>query len=166
MVKTMTQNESKDWNQLATDIENTVDIAYQMLNGLSEETISERQTPNAWSVKEMIGHLIDSASNNHQRFVRLQVSDRLIFPDYSQDNDAWVMIQNYQNTLWKDLLDLWRVLNLHLTRVIRNVNQSCLDNRWVLNEDHSITLGSLMIDYLRHMKDHLEEIRKRIEMNP
>ena len=161
----MTQNESKDWNQLATDIENTVDIAYQMLSGLSEETISERQTPNAWSVKEMIGHLIDSASNNHQRFVRLQVADRLIFPDYSQDNDAWVMIQNYQNTLWKDLLDLWRVFNLHLTRVIRNVNQSCTDNRWVLNEDNSITLGSLMIDYLRHMKDHLEEIRKRIEMN-
>ena len=161
----MTRNDRKDWNQLASDIEDTVNTAYQMLGGQSEETIRERLTPNAWSIKEVMGHLIDSASNNHQRFVRLQVADRLIFPDYSQDNDAWVMIQNYQNTPWKDLLDLWRFFNLHLTRVIRNVNQSCIENSWVLNEDNSIPLGSLMIDYLRHMKDHLEEIRKRIEMN-
>ena len=163
-MKTMIQNGSKDWNQLASNIENTVNNSYQMLSGLSEESIRERLTPNAWSVKEIIGHLIDSASNNHQRFVRLQVVDRLIFPDYSQDNDAWVTIQDYQNAPWKDLLDLWRVLNLHLTRVIRNVNQRCIENSWVLNEDNSIPLGSLMIDYLRHMKDHLEEIRKRIEL--
>lgn len=162
----MTQNESKDWSQLASNIVNVMNKAYQMLSGLSEETIRERPTPDAWSVKEIMGHLIDSATNNHQRFVRLQVADRLIFPDYSQDNDAWVIIQNYQNTLWKDLLDLWRVLNLHLSRVIRNVNQDCIENRWVLNEDNSITLGSLMIDYLRHMMDHLEEIRARVGMNP
>ena len=162
----MTQNESKDWSQLASNIVNVMNKAYQMLSGLSEETIRERPTPDAWSVKEIMGHLIDSATNNHQRFVRLQVADRLIFPDYSQDNDAWVIIQNYQNTLWKDLLDLWRVLNLHLSRVIRNVNQDCIENRWVLNEDNSITLGSLMIDYLRHMMEHLEEIRARVGMNP
>ena len=110
-----------------------------------------------------VGHLVDSASNNHQRFVRLQVADGLVLPDYSQDNDAWVSIQSYQEAPWDDLLDLWRYFNLHLTRVIRTVNEECIDNIWVVDEDTSITLGELMIDYLRHLNDHLKQIKECID---
>ncbi|UCE54543.1 MAG: DinB family protein [Desulfobacterales bacterium] len=152
-----------DWNRLSSDIENAVDEACKQFRNLSEETIEARPNPGDWSVKEIIGHLVDSASNNHQRFVRLQVADGLAFPDYSQDNDAWVSIQRYQGAPWDDLLALWRYFNLHLARVIRSVNERCIDHIWVVDEDTSITLGELMIDYLRHLKDHLQQIRERIE---
>jgi hypothetical protein len=58
-----------------------------MLKPLPNETVEVRTGPGEWSVKEIVGHLVDSASNNHQRFVRLQVADGLVFPDYSPNND-------------------------------------------------------------------------------
>jgi len=159
----MVENDTNNWNRLASDIENAVNEACQQLRSLPEETIEVRPNPGDWSVKEIVGHLVDSASNNHQRFVRLQVADGLAFPDYSQDNDAWVSIQSYQEAPWDDLLALWRYFNLHLARVIRTVNERWIDHIWVVDEDTSITLGELMIDYLRHLKDHLHQIRERID---
>ena len=159
----MVENDINNWNRLASDIENVVNEACQQLRSLPEETIEARPNPGDWSVKEIVGHLVDSASNNHQRFVRLQVADGLAFPDYSQDNDAWVSIQSYQEAPWDDLLALWRYFNLHLARVIQTVNERWIDHIWVVDEDTSITLGELMIDYLRHLKDHLHQIRERID---
>ena len=159
----MVENDTNNWNTLASDIEIAVNDAYQRLNCLSDETIEARPNPGDWSVKEIVGHLIDSASNNHQRFVRLQVSDGLILPDYSQDNDTWVSIQSYQEAPWDELLALWRYFNLHLSRVIRGVNEACINHIWVVDEDTSITLGELMVDYLRHLKDHLRQVRELID---
>jgi hypothetical protein len=159
----MVENDTNNWDRLASDIENIVNESCQQLKSLPEETIEARPNPGNWSVKEIVGHLVDSASNNHQRFVRLQVADGLTFPDYSQDNDAWVSIQNYQQAPWDDLLALWRYFNLHLARVIRSVNERCIDHIWVVDKDAAITLGELMIDYLRHLKDHLQQIRERID---
>ena len=93
------ENNIHDWNTLASDIEIVVNEAYQRLIRLSDKTIKARQNPGDWSVKEIVGHLIDSASNNHQRFVRLQVADGLVLPDYSQDNDTCVDSLNDPN-LW------------------------------------------------------------------
>ena len=159
----MVENDTNNWNRLASDIENAVNGACQQLGSLPKETIEARPNPGDWSVKEIVGHLVDSASNNHQRFVRLQVSDGLVLPDYSQDNDAWVSIQSYQEAPWNDLLDLWRYFNLHLARVIRTVNEECIDNIWVVDEDTSITLSELMIDYLRHLNDNLQQIQECVE---
>ena len=159
----MIENESNNWNRVASDIENTVNEAYQRLVSLPDETIKIRPNPGDWSVKEIVGHLIDSASNNHQRFVRLQVADGLVLLDYSQDNDTWVSIQSYQEAPWDDMLALWRHFNLHLARVIQTVNEECIDHIWVVDEDTSITLGELMLDYLRHLKDHLQQIRELID---
>ena len=157
------KNDTNNWNTLASDIEIAVNDAYQSLNCLSDETIETRSNPGEWSVKEIVGHLIDSASNNHQRFVRLQVSDGLILPDYSQDNDIWVTVQSYHEAPWGELLALWRHFNLHLARVIRGVDEECIDHIWVVDEDTSITLGELMVDYLRHLKDHLRQIGELID---
>jgi hypothetical protein len=159
----MADNDAGKWHRLAAEIENTVNEASQRLAGLPEETVKARPTPDDWSVKEIVGHLIDSASNNHQRFVRLQVDDGLILPDYSQYNHAWVTIQRYQEAPWQDVLALWRFFNLHLARVIRTVDDSCIDHIWVVDEDTSITLGALMMDYLRHLNDHLQQISKNID---
>ena len=159
----MVENDNKNWDRLATDIVKAVDEACNQLRNLPAETIEVRPNPGAWSIKEIVGHLVDSASNNHQRFVRLQVADGLSFPDYSQDNHSWVSIQRYQEAPWDDLIAIWRYFNLHLARIIRTVNATCIDHIWVVDENTSITLGELMIDYLRHLTDHIRQIRENID---
>ena len=84
------------WNKLALGIEKTVDDACNRYQRLPAEIIAARPDPGEWSIKEIFGHLIDSASNNHQRFVRLQITDNLSFPDYSRDNGTWIAVQKYQ----------------------------------------------------------------------
>jgi len=158
----MKKDDTNDWNGLAADIEKAVVEACKQFRSLPQETIEARPKPGNWSVKEIVGHLIDSASNNHQRFVRLQIVDGLVFPDYSQDNDARVSIQMYQEAPWDDLLALWRYFNLHLARVIRTVDEKRIDHIWVVDEDTSIALGEMMVDYLRHLKEHLQQIRERV----
>ena len=92
----MVKNDTNNWDRLASDIEYAVKEPLQQLKSLPNDTIEARPKAGEWSVKEIVGHLVDSASNNHQRFVRLQVTDGLVFPDYSQDNDSWVAIQSFQ----------------------------------------------------------------------
>ena len=87
-------------NRVAAEIVQQVDAAVDRWRSLPEQSITFRPSEDAWSVKEIIGHLIDSASNNHQRFVRLQLADRLDFPDYGDENVNWVKIQNYQAQKW------------------------------------------------------------------
>jgi hypothetical protein len=159
----MTENGTHKWYKLAADIEATVNEVCRRIRSLPNEIIEARPNSGEWSVKEIIGHLVDSASNNHQRFVRLQVADGLVLPDYSQDNYAWVSIQSYQEAPWVDLIDLWRFFNLHLSHVIRTVDEKCIDHIWVVDEDTYITLGELMTDYLRHLNDHLQQINKCID---
>lgn len=150
------------WDRLATDIKSTVEQACNRFTSLTAEIIEMRSDPGAWSVKEIMGHLIDSASNNHQRFVRLQIADNLSFPDYSQDNSTWIAIQKYQQAPWNELLSMWRFYNLHLARIIRAVNSDCVENVWIVNKDTAVSLGDLMTDYLRHLKDHLQQIEQNL----
>ena len=125
----------------------------------TRETFAETRTgPGEWSAKEVVGHLIDSASNNHQRFVRLQLVDGLDFPDYSADNEAWVRVQRYRERPWPDLLVLWRAFNVHLAHVMRSVDPACLENSWVIDADQSISLHAMMVDYIRHLELHLNQI--------
>ena len=150
------------WNKLAADIESAVDDACDRFKILPAEVIEMRPQPGSWSIKEILGHLIDSASNNHQRFVRLQIADNLVFPDYSRDNSTWIAVQKYQETPWNELLSMWQYYNHHLARIIGSINPDCVDHLWIVNKDTSVSLGDLMTDYLRHLKDHLQQIEENI----
>lgn len=148
-----------DQLKLASDIEKVTNAAFTEFTGLSDDAVRRHPTTKGWSVKEIIGHLIDSASNNHQRWVRLQISDRLRFPDYAHDNERWVRVQRYEEQSWESLLGLWRLFNLHLSAMVRDVHKECLQNAWVVDEGTSFTLDELMVDYLRHLNAHIEQIR-------
>jgi hypothetical protein len=121
-----------------------------------------REAEGRWSVKEIIGHLIDSASNNHQRFVRLQIAEELSFPDYQSDNDKWVASQRYQEEDWNELIRLWKYCNLHLAHVIENVRSDALDHSWKGGSASPIRLGDLILDYPAHLKMHLDQIDEKI----
>ena len=144
--------------EVAGRIEKRVKSAEESWRDLPEKTVRFRPEADAWSIKEIIGHLIDSVSNNHQRFVRMQLTGRLSFPDYGQDNIHWVRIQRYQDRSWPELLNLWHHFNQQLAHIMRSVDPTRLSHVWQVDTKTSFTLFNLMTDYLRHLEDHMDQI--------
>jgi len=135
------------------------------LLALSEETTSTRTNIQNRSIRQILGHLFDSASNNTHRIVHLQYSENpMSFPNYaiSGNNDRWIAIQDYQHENWYNLVQLWKFANLHLIHVIRNVNQEKLENQWISGEDKLISLRENIEGYLPHLELHLKEIEELI----
>ncbi len=111
-----------------------------------------------WSRREILGHLIDSAVNNHQRFVRAQIDDALAFPGYEQDR--WVSLQGYRDRSWSELVDVWTELNVHLAHTIERIPESRLDTPCTIGGASTVTLEFMVLDYLHHLKHHIEQILK------
>lgn len=156
----------------ARELADTVHRAAERLAGVSSETVSHRPAPGAWSIKEIIGHLVDSASNNHQRFVRAQWQDDLVFLPY--DQDRWVDAQRYQEAPWPELLALWRTFNLHIARVmaatppetrLRTHGRHNLDElAWQpVPAGAPATLDGFMRDYVGHLHHHLAQVDAILE---
>jgi hypothetical protein len=144
------------------ELNSIINIFYSKHKDLDNEITSKRLGADSWTLKEIMGHLIDSASNNHQRFVRLQITKELIFPDYSQDNSKWLEIEKYNEQNFSDIMLLWKQYNVLLENIIRKVDKSKLENYWELDGD-KITLKDLIIDYVRHLKDHLKHFEDTYE---
>lgn len=149
------------------DLRATVIERRESLRRISDDAAAMRPSPDAWSAKEIIGHLIDSASNNHQRFVRARWQDDLIFPGYEQD--GWVAAQRYNTTDWHELLDLWALFNRHLARVMDGVpddvrlrvhtRHNLHERAWtVVPVDQPTTLDYFMRDYVGHLHHHLRQL--------
>src|ERR1700739_3245838 len=101
---------------VANDLLTALKTAAQ-LRQIDDLTASLRPAPEQWSKKEILGHLIDSAANNHQRFVWLQIHSRMELPQY--DGDTWVRVQRYQDRPWREIIDLWEMYNTQLAFLIR-----------------------------------------------
>ena len=109
-----------------------------------------------WTKKEILGHLIDSAANNHQRFVRAQAAPRLVFPSYEQE--FWVTTNAYATEPWPEMVNLWLVLNRHLVHVVKAMPGEVLDHEVVIGPYAPMTLRALVIDYVHHMEGHLSQL--------
>lgn len=122
-----------------------------------------RPAPDDWSLKEILGHLIDSASNNHQRFVRLQLFVQMDFPDYQKDD--WIDVEKFVLCPFSDLRDLFLSYNRLILHLVRNVDCEALNHRWnVLSEEREyITLEDLIRHYVSHLRTHLDHFRRRLE---
>ena len=130
--------------------------ALPALRALSEEDASRDRGPSKWTRKEVLGHLIDSAVNNHQRFVRAPMAERFVGPGY--DQDAWVASQAYRSRSWTELLALWEALNRHLVHVMAHVPPERLGTECLIGDNPPATLEWWMTDYTRHLNHHLAQI--------
>ena len=157
-----------DTTNYAQDLRQTVQIAAKELMALDNEEASRRPGPDKWSIKEIIGHMIDSACNNHRRFVMAPDKEDMDFEGYAQEN--WVKIQQYQAADWHGLLRLWEAYNLHISYVMEIIpaevrqrkhhKHSLQTMAWItVPSDEPVTLDYLMEDYLGHLKHHLQQIR-------
>ena len=141
---------------VATELVELVDLVAVRLRALDEPAVSHPRAPGKWSQKEILGHLIDSATNNLHRFVRAQEVDAFVFPGYTQDH--WVSVQRYRDSPWLELIDLWRLLNRHIARVITCIPEEKLAMTCTIGSYKPCTLQYLIDDYLAHMKHHLRQI--------
>jgi|GEM_PF-90928 len=141
---------------IAQNLREAVEAALPRLEALSSKVASIKLRPEKWSVKEIIGHLVDSAANNHQRFVRAQLGATDLQP-YRYAQDPWVGLQQYQSADWHSLLSLWHYYNLHLASLIATMQPEFLENEldvW----DEPATLRFVAEDYVRHLNHHLDQI--------
>ena len=151
------------------DFRSTVLKATDRLRQVSPEESARKTSPDKWSIKEALGHLIDSAANNHQRFVRAQFTDDLVFPGYEQEK--WVNAQRYIDESWGDMIQLWSSYNLHLVHVIAAIPEATLMRARIrhnldqialhpIDQKDPTTLDYFVRDYLVHMKHHLDQINR------
>jgi hypothetical protein len=154
-----------EFESLCKEIETLIREWEQKLIHLPEETISQRRNSQNRTIKQITGHIIDSATNNIHRIIHLQnLQSPLVYPNYASlgNNDRWIAIQNYQNEDWNILVQLMKYSFLHISHIIRNINPEKLDNEWIAGPGRNIKLKDLIIDFLRHLKLHLSEIEELI----
>jgi len=138
------------------------------LSSLPLNIITEYRNVQQRTIKQIVGHMVDSASNNTHRIIHLQYQESpLVFPDYANfgNNDRWIAIQNYQMEEWNDLVQLWKYMNKHIVHVMRNVNVQKLNNEWITGNGERVSLKSMILDYPKHFKLHLNEINELINKN-
>jgi hypothetical protein len=133
-----------------------VNAAAGTLRDIDDGRAGTAPGPGKWCPKEVIGHLLDSAANNHQRFVRAQLVPELVLPGYEQDR--WVSLQGYAAARWGDLLDLWRLYNLRLAEVIRRIPPEKLATPCRIGGGSPVTLGFIVGDYTRHLEHHMAQV--------
>ena len=133
-----------------------VEITEPRLREVSDLESAEPVLPGGWSRKEVIGHLIDSASNNHQRFVRAAIQESLDFPGYDQDGN--VRVQAVQEADWPLLVAMWATYNRYLAHVMAHLPASKLETVCHIGSGEAVTLAFLATDYLRHLTHHLTQI--------
>ena len=154
-------------NDLARELNSSFESAEKKLRTINEEQSARKPSPEKWSSKEILGHLIDSSVNNMIRFVNGQFKSDLVFSGY--DQNKWVEAQKYQHAEWNFLIDLWKMNNLQIIRLVGSIPNDVLKNAttnhnydqiaWKeLSKNEPATLEYLIDDYIGHMKHHMNQI--------
>ncbi len=157
----------KEASETAVEIKSIINVWEPRLVSLPAATITERRNGQNRNIKQILGHLIDSTSNNTHRVVHLQYQESpFSFPNYATfgNNDRWIAIQDYQNEDWHNMIQLWKYSLLHFCHVINNLNDDKLENEWIAGPGRNITLRAMIVDFLPHLKLHLKEIEDLINV--
>ncbi|HYV82854.1 MAG TPA: DinB family protein [Pyrinomonadaceae bacterium] len=155
------------YEQFLEDFRDTIVSARARLRDIPETQSRQKNSPDDWSPAEVLGHLIDSAANNHQRFVRAQFTDDLVFSGYEQNQ--WVSSQKYREESWSEVIQLWSAYNLHLLHVVSVIPEDILTKARsphtldqiafnLVDKNNPATLEYLIRDYVDHLRHHLDQI--------
>ena len=140
----------------AEDLIDAIENSFPFLKKITEKQASQKRADGGWSPKEIIGHLVDSACNNHQKWVRAAQFPGSKFPGY--DADFWVEMSDYRSIDWLDLLAFWEKYQRHLAHFIAQVPEAYWSNQIEIVANGRATLAFMMADYVVHFNHHLSEI--------
>ena len=130
--------------------------ALPRLRAIAEDRSLESRGDGKWVRREILGHLLDSAANNHQRFVRARFSNPFVWPGYEQD--AWVSAHAYHTRPWQHLVDLWAAMNEQVAAAMESVPLECYATTCIIGDAEPASLEWWMRDYVRHLRHHLQQI--------
>jgi hypothetical protein len=142
--------------ELAAALRERVRSASPRLARLSEEDVRRDRGAGKWIKKEILGHLIDSAANNQQRFVRAPAVESFVWPGY--DQAAWVAVHRYGQRPWAELVQAWTAFNLQVAQAMEAVPAERLATPCTIGDQEPRTLEWWMRDYMRHLDHHLDQI--------
>ena len=143
------------------EIESLTSLWFPRFTEMQVHEITDRRNSQDRNIKQILGHLIDSTSNNIHRIIHLQnLPSPLTFPNYASNgnNDRWIAIQDYENEDWSIMTSLWKYSQLHLCHVINCIDDNKLSNEWIAGPGGNISLSEMVNDYTRHLRLHLSEI--------
>jgi hypothetical protein len=143
---------------LAQLLRQTIDREIPELRALTDEKAARAPKPGSWSPKQELGHLIDSAANNHMRFVVASTEGAYEGTGYTQDR--WVEAHGYQDLAWSEIVDFWYRYNLLLAHLVGHITEEQMENRCVVGSS-AVTLGFLIEDYILHMQHHVDHVLSR-----
>jgi hypothetical protein len=154
-------------DQFLRDFQHTIADAESRLQAISPQQSQTVRAAGHWTQRQILGHLIDSVANNHQRFVRAQFSDDLVFPGYQQED--WVEVQKYNDESWSELIKLWASYNRHLAHAVSVIPADIMTKARVehnldqiafraVPKDEPATLEYFIRDYVDHLQHHLRQI--------
>ena len=150
-----------EFQQISEDLSKLISNWEVKLASLPERTIANRVNSQNRNIKQIIGHMVDSATNNTHRIIHMHYQKSpLAYPDYANlgNNDRWIAIQNYQEEDWGELVRLWAAVNRHMVHLIGQVDESKLNQIWISALKDQIPLKEMITDYPQHFKLHLNEI--------
>jgi DinB superfamily len=110
-----------------------------------------------WTRKQIVGHLLDSAANNRQRFVRAAIDGQYAGPGYAQD--AWVALHGYAGESWETLLRWWQAEHEILMAAVNRIPEERLEASCVVGDDDPVTLRFLIEDYVHHQQGHFKQLQ-------
>lgn len=151
----------KESEVIIREIKSLIETWEPRLTGLNDYILGAGKNSQNRTIKQILGHLIDSTSNNTHRVVHLQYQKSpFSFPNYATfgNNDRWIAIQKYHKEDWSIMVQLWKYSLLHFCHVIKNVKESKLENEWISGPGQSVTLRAMILDFPGHLKLHLSEI--------
>lgn len=155
----------KQFENIANEINSLLTNWEPKLLALPEGILTQRRNSQNRNIKQIVGHLVDSASNNTHRVVHLQYRELpLRFPNYATygNNDKWIAIQNYHEENWENLVQHLKFSMLHFAHIIQNINPEMLQNEWLANVGEKLTLKKMVEGFVPHFKLHLGEIEELV----
>jgi hypothetical protein len=136
-------------------LETLISTIPDLLTNIDELTFSIKPSPNKWSKKEILGHLIDSATNNHQRFIRGQFED---VPTIGYDQNQWNKLNHYIEINSKHIIEFWTMYNQHLLEIVKRIPNENLQKECRSTDGKTYTIEFLIADYVEHLEHHLRQI--------
>lgn len=136
-------------------LEYLCDCIPSMLIEIDEADFSAKPDPQKWSKKEIIGHLIDSAVANHQRFVRSQFENN---PVIVYDQNRWNEFNYYNYINGPQIISFWTAYNKQIIELLKRIPEEKMKNRVITGDQNNPTLACLIEDYVEHLEHHLKQV--------
>jgi DinB superfamily len=136
-------------------LDTLIKIIPDLLVNMDEEAFTLKSSPEKWSKKEILGHLIDSGTNNHQKFMRGQYEDE---PTIFYDQNLWNTLSHYHEMSTKQIIAFWTMYNQHLLHIIKHIPNDNLQKKCRAFDGNAYTIEFLIIDYVAHLEHHLRQV--------